>query len=262
LKGGGGADGNRVWRVNTPSGPVVQKLYRERHGALRILARRLAVWLAGRKTRPDALGRWRTERDVLAAWRAARLRVPRDRSGEHPELVGECVTLLEFVKGRSMAAILHDSELPRAERDRLLERFARRWSRRHRMVLDSADRRLIQEHGTFDHVLVHRGRLCCFDFEQAYRSGPLVLEIAREVSGYMRSLHKTAPDEATFEADVRALVSGYREPALLRACVGEYVHSPSLFRRLVWRMDRYRRRGRTRPGDKYRALDALARALG
>ena len=83
---GGAPSGNLSWRVETPDGPVLQKVYLARHGFLRSALRSVAVGLARSKSGTSPLARWRTERAVLARWTECGFDVPRERSAEYPRL--------------------------------------------------------------------------------------------------------------------------------------------------------------------------------
>ena len=116
--------GNRIWRVETPSGPAVQKLYGERAGSLRSLGKTLIERLLRLKSTSSARSRYRTERHLLALWAEAQINVPADIGSRHPELIRDDVLLLEFVDGRPMLIVLAEKRLAQPQRDDLL-RFIR-----------------------------------------------------------------------------------------------------------------------------------------
>ena len=256
-------DGNRLWIVGTPRGPVVQKFYRRRGHALGEGLRHVLARLLGRKSGVTALARRATERRLLAHWRACGFDVPADLTDAFPEFAGPRVAIYECVLGRSLADLLRRrTALPRPERDALLRRFGIAWSARHARALADADPSLIHEHGTFLHVLSCDGRLVTFDLEQAFLPGQPVLPlIAKEVAAFLRSLAaRTEPE--TFRADLRTLVEAYDERERLAAVCAWYLE-PSGARRLLWWLDRTLRGDGTdkRPG-KYRVLATLREIVG
>ena len=249
--------GNRIWLARTADGTVIQKLYAPHDHGPRYWARLLLERLGARKTPTTVRARWRTERELLRVWRAAGCDVPQDLSERHPALVHGPVTILERVEGPLLGHVLGSGRLSEQERVDLLTRFAAAWGRRHRLAIEQRDARLVQEHGTFLHVIMAPGRLVTIDLEQAYHPRrdvrPLV---TREIVAYVRSLAKRV-DEARLAADLRILVAAYPDRSLLEAAVREYVDSP----RLVWRLDRRLRRDRGRALGKYGALALLRAAL-
>ncbi len=137
-------DGNRSWRIDTPRGAVLQKLYVERAGAVRGVVRDALIAVMGTKTSARAAARRATERRLLATWRAAGFDVPRDLTDEFPELGGDRVAVFEFVEGRPLYDVLAREGLAGAPRAEILLRFAADWGRRHVAALrgsDSNDRR-------------------------------------------------------------------------------------------------------------------------
>jgi hypothetical protein len=251
--------GNRIWRVETPSGPAVQKLYGERSGSLRSLGKTAVERLLRRKSTSSARSRYATERHLLALWAEAQIDVPADVGSRHPEFLRDDVLLLEFVDGRPMLIVLAEKRLAQPEREDLLRRFAAGWSRRHRLAVETGEAGFVQEHGTFQHVLVAGDRLVSIDLEQAFRrtrdTMPLV---SKEIAAYLRSLWGGV-DAETFRRDVESLVEGYESREFLAAAANEYLHNRSRIRRWMWALDRIRnaRRGR----GKYVALQVLDEIL-
>jgi hypothetical protein len=251
--------GNRIWRVETASGPAVQKLYGERSGRPRSLGKTAVEPLLRLKTTSSARSRCSTERRLLALWAEAQIDVPADIGARHPELIRDGVLLLEFVDGRSMLIVLGEKRLAQAEREDLLRRFAAGWSRRHRLAVETREAGFVQEHGTFQHVLVAGNRLVTIDLEQAFRrtrdTMPLV---SKEIAAYLRSLWGPL-DAETFRRDLESLVEGYDAREILAAAVDEYLHNRSRFRRWVWALDRMHNAHRGR--GKYTALQVLEEIL-
>jgi len=252
--------GNQIWPVPTVDGPVLQKLYAARDAGPAHWFRLLIERIARQKTPTTAAARWRTERTLLAAWREAGCDVPEDVSPCHPAYVHGYVTLLEYVDGKILGKLLASEAPSRERRDDLLRRFSAAWGMRHGRALDTNDVRLIQEHGTFLHVIVAGDRLVTLDLEQSFLPRrDLVPLIAKEIVAYLRSLAKGA-DPAVFRADVAAIVSTYPRRDLLDATVREYLDNPNPLRRIVWSIDRRRRKGGRRLG-KYAALEILRDVL-
>jgi len=254
-------DGNRIWRVDTPQGPVLQKLYAERGGALRSRLRDLLSRLRGGKTGTRAAARRATEARLLALWRQAGLDVPADLSARHPDLANERTLVLECVPGPLLSERLADRSLGRAERDALLARFAREWSLRHRVARERREAGLVQEHGGFQHVIVSGDRLVTFDLENAFLPRADLLPIlAKEIASYLRSLQRVNDADVT-RADLEVVVAHYEDHALLRAAARHYLENPSLWWRAVWSVDRWREVRRARRAGKYRMMEMLRAAL-
>ena len=258
-------DGNRVWRVETPDGPVLQKLYGERGGCLHALAREVASRIRDGKTSTLAAGRRATERRLLELWRNHGFDVPRDITRSHPDLANDRTLILEFVPGRLLSQVLGDrptdAESDAESRTALLRRFATEWGRRHRVALDHGEAGLVQEHGGFLHVIVSGDRLVTFDLENAFRPRKdLTPILAKEIAAYVRSLAKlSGPDR--FEDDLRTLVAAYPERPLLEATVRHYLENDRFLWRVIWAIDQRREARRGRRHGKFAALRALASVL-
>ncbi|NUN53799.1 MAG: hypothetical protein HUU06_13585, partial [Planctomycetaceae bacterium] len=102
----GRLSGNRIWRVETPRGPAVQKYYAEKGGLLRNLWRGAWSGILRGATGSRAAERWRVEGEMLALWREAGVDVPRDLTAEFPGLAGERVRILEWIGGRPLTEAL------------------------------------------------------------------------------------------------------------------------------------------------------------
>lgn len=246
---------NRIWRVETPAGPAVQKLYGEKGGPLG------SLWRAGMSrvlrgaTSSRAGARWRTEGELLAHWREAGVAVPRDLTAEFPSLAGPQVRLLEWIEGRPLTEVLAAGGLDRAARDALLRRAGAAWGGRHAMAAGRRDPRLVQFHGGFMHLLVAGERMVAIDLEQGYLpGGPVMPRLAREVAACLRSLAGCG-DAGTLRADLAALAAGHPDPALLRASAEEALRGGGPLRGVVRALDRKRAR-------KEGPLRALLEATG
>ncbi|HZL99782.1 MAG TPA: hypothetical protein VFD43_05970 [Planctomycetota bacterium] len=254
-------DGNRIWRVATPQGTVLQKFYGERGGWLHAWARELGTRLYGHKTSTRAAGRRATEARLLRLWREAGLDVPEDLSGAHPDLANERTLVLEDVPGPLLSSALADRALPDARREELLRRFGRQWCARHRLALQRGEAALVQEHATLQHVIVSGERLVVFDLENAFRPrrdlGPI---LAKEIAATLRSLAKCV-EPARLHRDLEVLIGAYEDTPRLAAAAGHYLDNPRPWWRLLWALDRRRARLAGRHGDKYVMLEALRDTL-
>jgi tRNA A-37 threonylcarbamoyl transferase component Bud32 len=259
------ADGNRIWRVSTPAGVVLQKLYGERGGALHACARELASRWRGGKTSTRAAGRRQTEARMLALWRAAGMDVPLDLSARHPDLHHADTLVLECIDGQALSQLLADPAAAPASRGELVARYAQDLGRRHRLAVDRREAGLVHEHGGVQHVLVAGDRFVTFDLENAFLPRADVLPLVyKELAAALRSLSRSAGGER-FDELLGVFVQAYGQPDLLQGTVRHYLHAPSPFWRLGWALDRLRERRRARRrargGGKYLVLDALERAL-
>lgn len=255
-------DGNRVWRVDTPAGAFLQKLYFPRKGALREGLRAVGTRLLGAKTSPRAAVRRRTEERLLRHWRAVGCDVP---AVVEPAAVGLCAgpgLLMELIEGPQLLELLRRrTATPRPQRDDLLRRYGAAWAARHRLALERDDPSLAQEHGTLAHVLVSGERLVAFDLEQTWRPGhPVVAALGKELSGVLRSLVRVTEPE-TFAGDLAALVDGYGDRAQLATLIEEVLASRSPWRRWVRRLDRRREQRAGRADGTYATMERLVAVL-
>lgn len=251
------ARGNRSWRVETPTGPVLLKLYQERRGVVSRWVSRVATALIGTKTSPSAAARHDTEALLLQHWRAAGVAVPELLTDRHPHLGDERTQVLEFVAAPTLGERLIELRGRRDERDALLRRFGAELAWRYRLAIDHQDVQLAHEHGAVDHVFVQGDRFVWYDLERGYRPRAAVVpRVARELLGLLRSMRKLATPPV-FRADVRALVEGFDDDALLRRLAEHYLSG------WVWTLDRrLRERRRDRRGwGKYEGLDCLVAVL-
>ncbi|HOW96946.1 MAG TPA: hypothetical protein P5567_10140 [Kiritimatiellia bacterium] len=184
---------NAVWKIRLPAGPAILKTFSRRRGRAQTLLTEINHRLGG-LTSFTARGRRRTEAAILALWRDADLDAPRlldDPPGLALALPHLC---MEFVDGELLSHRLADESRPLAERDALLVRFLRAWSDRHALADERRYPRLIQEHGSFEHVMVAGDRLVTFDLEVSFqRSRDVRACIVAEIVGYVRSLFRLLP---------------------------------------------------------------------
>ncbi len=250
---------NAVWRITCGGEPAILKTYSRRRSAIQTALTNFGNWIGGR-TSYTAAGRCRTERENLALWAAEKFDVPALRSGPDGLAMPLPHLFMEYVDGATMIGYLADGAIPQADRDAALARFARGWAARHDRAERSGDARLLQEHGSFDHVLVAGERLATFDLEVAYRRGSRIGAcVAGEVCGYIRSLFRRL-DRAQAEHALRVLVRAYPDRGRLAGVYGELFASPSPGARLINGIDR---RWLRKPGvmHKFAAAELLRREL-
>jgi hypothetical protein len=274
----GRLDGNRVWRVETARGPVLQKLYAERGGWLRAWGRELFSRLRGAKTGTRAAARRATEARLLALWRQHGCDAPADVSAEHPDLAGPRTLVLEFVAGPLLSDRLRDTALAPAARAALLSAFGSAWGRRHRLALQLREPALLQEHGTLQHVIVGGApdapRFVTFDHENAFaRAGDMEAHVAKEVASVLPSLYRSQPrpdgkrlatevKDAQFKEDVRAVVAGYGDAAPLQAACARYLRPRGTVWGLICSVDRGREERRGARAGKFRVLGMAEDVVG
>ncbi len=274
----GRLDGNHVWRVVTPGGPVLQKLYGERGGWWHAWGRELLTALHGAKTGTRAAARRATEARVLALWRAHGCDAPAELSARHPDLANERTLVLEFVDGPLLADRLRDAALAGPARAALLVAFGSAWGRRHRLALSLREPALLQEHGTLQHVILSGSmdapRFVTFDHENAFvRAADVPAYVAKEAASLLSSLYRCQPrpdgarlateaKDSRFLDDLRALLAGYGDPAPLRAACERYLRPRGVAWPAICRLDRVREEWRAPRTGKYRLLALLESALG
>ncbi|MHC4820350.1 MAG: hypothetical protein ACYTDX_01350 [Planctomycetota bacterium] len=254
--------GNRVWRVETPTGPVIQKLYRRKAPVWQSAFRSLFARFLRSATGVSIRGRWQVERRMLGEWRKAGVDVPRVLDEEHPRLAGDDITIMEFIDGRLFGWVLGGRDrADRAQRDDAIDRVCAAWGGRLAVAAEKGDRRLVQVHGSFMHYVLTDDRVVTFDLEQVYLPrGAVMPVIAREIAMCLRFLAKQG-DRDTFRLDLDVIVASFPARPLLEATVTEYRHSPSVLRRLVWAMDRAVRGKERGHRGKYAVIDELKLAL-
>jgi hypothetical protein len=208
--------GNRLWRVETPAGPALQKRYGSRAGPLRDAWRGAMSRVIRGATATSPSARLRTERRTLALWAGEGIDVPADWTDRFPHLAGEGVVLLEWIDGEPLDRVVAAGGPGRAA---LLRRFAAAWGRRHGIAVARNDGRFAQFHAGLMHTLVAGGRLVSIDLEQAYLAGPPVFpRVGREAAAVAKSLSKSADDGAFAE-----LAAGYPDPPLLRRALAPFL---------------------------------------
>ena len=249
---------NAVYRIQRPDGPAILKTFSNRRNHWESFWTHLGNGLSGR-TGYTARDRHRTEAANLALWRAAGLDVPRllpDPPGLRLDLPHLC---MEFVDGKLLSAHLADEHVPLPERDATFVRFLECWAARHALAAERRDSRLIQEHGSFEHVLRSGARLVTFDLEVSFwRGRPVPAARVDEICGYFRSLFRLLPEPlARHYFDLA--VARYPRREFLREVPRLLFRNPAPVVRLMHALDRRKKR---KPGTwhKYRIAEMLAAA--
>jgi len=250
---------NALWMVALSGAPLVIKTYSRRRSPGRTALSHLAHVLSGR-TGYTAGARWRTERANLALWRQAGFDVPRvfpERPAAEIPLPHVC---MEYVAGTLLSEYLADPDVPAPEREAVFIRFAHEWAARHARADRDSEIRLIQEHGTIEHVMLAGDRLVTFDLEVSYRDSRHVrYYIAEELCAYVRSLFRT---QSLPMADhlLGLLVRHYPERQYLASVCAQLLRGGSRWGRAARAFDR---RYLRHPGKmhKYRAAQAISDAM-
>ena len=246
---------NAVWKIRGPDGPAILKTYSSRRNPWQTLLTQINHRLGGR-TAYTARGRRQTEEAVLALWEESGFDVPRrlpDPDGLYLDLPHLC---LEYVEGELLSRYLADESVPPAERDAVFVRFLKIWSARHALAEERGDARLIQEHGTFEHVMRAGDRLVTFDLEVAYRRGrPVRACIVDELCGYLRSLFRLLPGPLA-QHYLALVVREYPRRDYLEEVPRRLLRNPNPLARVVHFLDRRLRR-KAGAWHKYRVAKLL-----
>jgi hypothetical protein len=221
IAAAGGPPGNRLWRLETPAGPLLQKWYGPKAGPLRDGWRSFFSRVIRGATGTSPAERRATERATLALWREAGVDVPRDRTAEFPALAAGGGLLLEWIDGPPLDRALRAAP-DRAAREALLRRWGAALGARHVLAAARDDARFVQFHAGPMHLLVAGERLVAIDLEQVYLPGRAVLpRAARELAACLRGLFRTpAPVDLRADlADLAAFAAGHPDRDLLRRTV-------------------------------------------
>ncbi len=219
---------NAVWKIRIGSDWAILKTYATRRGPLQTLLTECGHRFSGRTSYRSA-ARQRTEEENLRQWRASGFDVPAIHACAlvpPPPLPWLC---LEYVEGRTLLEELADPSVPVRVRQDLLARFLPLWATRHRIAELRTDRRLIQEHATFAHVLAGAGRFVTIDLEVAFARGDISALLAREIMGCWVSLFRRMGDAASVFLAQFAIE--YPDRGRLHSVVREVLHSPHPCRR-------------------------------
>jgi hypothetical protein len=250
---------NAVWKIRVDGRPVILKTYSSRRAPFQSCLNNVGHLLSGR-TPYTARARQRTERWNLLLWRQHGFDVPALLPCLPLEKLPIPHLCMEYIEGRTLSAYLADDRIPAAERDETFDRFLATWGSRHSRADRLSEPRLLQEHGTLDHVLVSGRRLATFDLEVSFRGGRRVRScISGEISGYLRSLLKQQSPE-TSQRLLAMLVRRYPHRSYLEEVCTELLRNGNPLFRLLHALER---RCRGKPGaiHKYNAAAALLRAL-
>ena len=246
---------NAVWKLRLPDGPAILKTFSARRTPWQTLLTHVGNRLGGR-TSYTARGRQLTETTNLSLWRDAGLDVPHllpPPPGLNLPLPLVC---MEFLAGVTLASYLADETIPLPDRNAVLVRFLSAWAARHALADERQDPRLVQEHGSFEHVMWTGTRLVTFDLEVSFLPHrPLRPCLVDEICGYLRSLFRLLPDPLArhfFEL----VVQQYPRPDFLMEIPRRLLHNPDPFARLLHAFDR---RWLRKPGkwNKYRIAELL-----
>lgn len=214
-----------VLRLALGEKQAVLKLYGRKRGWLRDSFRDAGHrWLIG-KTGMSPRARWRTERDSLAQWRRHGIDVPATLDLPLPPEIPPLRLLMEYVPGEPLSRIVGDPVVPLSEKDRLIERLAVEWGRRHALALAFREPRLVQSHVTLSQVLrvpadaLAPERLVTMDFEVAWaRRSALPRLPSLEIAHLLDSIARCAPLDQVGPL-IAAFVRGYPDGARLSRVV-------------------------------------------
>lgn len=207
-----------VLRVVVSNRDAVLKLYGRKRGWLKDTLRDVGHrWLLG-KTGMSPEARWRTETETLELWRRHGFDVPASLDAALPPAMPPLRLLSEWLPGRPLYLPIEDPFLAVAEKERLLERLAAEWERRHALAIELREPRLIQSHAMLAHVFhVAAGaagpgsaeRLVTLDFEVAWARSSAVPRLASlEIAQLLDSIARWAPLEQVGPL-IAAFVRGY-----------------------------------------------------
>ena len=225
----------------------VVKYYHHKRGRLQRLLGHLECYFSGRSGISPQL-RYRNEKQSLKIWRENGFEVFRQPDELPPISIEGPHLVFEYVPGRTLKDFFFDRQIPKADKLRTFKRFLPEWGRRHRLAYKCANRYLIQEHPTFQHVYMSAEdrRLIFYDFEIVYtRLYPLPDLIGREIAGYIRSL---PPED--LDAYLPIFIQAYPHPEFLSYPFYYFHRHPNPVFRLLNALDRQMPRNR-RQKSKY-----------
>ncbi len=223
--------GNILLLVGEGKEAKVLKLYRERQSWNRQLLSGFSHWLFERKRGVSPQARYQTELETLEMWKRNGFDVFHRLALPLPEHFAPPGLWLEYCPGRTLSSIIKDSAVGFEEKQELLQRLGQKLGQRHLRAMELAEPLLIQEHATINHLLIYGERMITFDFEGGFLQGfPMMEALAQEIAGYLRSLGRYGGER--FEEHLRALVSGYTAPELLRQAAEWGVYHPGFYRRI------------------------------
>lgn len=256
-----GSGDHGVFLIKTPQKQWVVKCYDHKRGRIQRLLGRWENFFTGRSAL-DPASRFYTEKETLRTWRKYGFDVFQEPDDLPPISIDFPHLVFEYVSGQTLKEYFLDPAIKKADKLTLLKRFVPEWSRRHRLALDTANRRLIQERATFQHVFMSAvdNRLIYFDFEIVYTSRhSLQGIIAREIAGYLRSLYSAVPRN-DFPTYLDTLVRAYPYPEFFNFPRDYFFRHSNRLLRLAFAMDRRLPRSR-RPHSKYNITKQLQKYL-
>ena len=250
---------NAVWAIRVGVHPAILKTYSSRRSPVQTVLNDLGHRLSGR-TGYTARARQETERRNLLLWQQAGFDVPGLLPLPEALEFPLPVLCMEYVEGPTLSAFLADAAVPPERKEQVFVRFLSQWGERLGRAERERQPRLVQEHGTLEHVLVSADRLVTFDLEVSFTRAARVRDcIDAEICGYLRSLLKRqAP--AVGARLLELLVRNYPHRHHLDSVYADLFRSPRPVSRLVHALDRrfLRKAGNV---DKYRAAERLDEAL-
>jgi len=250
---------NAVWLIRRDRRRVVLKTFSRRRARIRTVLLDVGHGLTGR-TRYNAWARYRTEAENLSIWRREGFDVPELL----PPLPASEMPLphlcMAYVSGVLLSDFMTDPDVSPKQKETVLVRFLHAWGARHARAEALAEPRLIQEHGTVNHVFVSGDQLVTFDLEISYTGTRRLRSlIGAEIIGYLRSLLKGHTPEAA-QRILDLLVREYPHREYLEAACTELFQNPNPGRRLFHALDRCLLR-RPDKMHKFRAAEILAEAM-
>ena len=236
-----------IFLIESAGKKWVIKHYDHKRGQPQRLFTNLENYFGGRSgTHPQH--RFRTEKNALKIWRENGFDVFREPDEPAPIWIEAPHLVFEYVPGRTLKQYFLDRKIPKADKLRIFKRFLPEWGRRHFLARTNADRYLIQEHATFQHVYMSAEdqRFIFYDFEIVYTHRHQLPDlIGSEIAGYIRSLPPAELDDY-----LRILVRDYPHPDFLYYPFNSFFRHPNPFVRLLYALDRQSSRNR-RSRSKY-----------
>lgn len=231
--------GNAMYKVTGPEGTCLLKLYRRRWNRLQSLSESLYARYVHRRTSGRPQARFESERDNIAAWAREGFDVCRLFDRPLPDGVQGPALFMEYCPGRPLTEVLRDTSVAWHNKVDHISALASEMSRRHQRAVATGNRRLLQKHGTTDHILLFEDRRITIDLEGAFLPSYRMEEaLVRELSGYLRSF-RVLGDRLDDGMDI--FITAYADRKLLHHVVHWGLHGTSLFRRLSRLQDRRRR---------------------
>jgi hypothetical protein len=252
---GKGGTGNILLLVDRDGVRHVLKLYRMRGPRYREKLRGFANYFLERKRGASARSRRETERISLNIWLRQGFDVVAPLDYPVPDGITDPALWIEYCDAPLLRDVLSDPAQSLDRKRDLVRRLATDTCRRHLRAVELDEPLLVQEHAVMNHVFVHGDRLVCFDLENGFLPGfPVMEAMAQEMSGYLRSMVRSAPGHAA--SLLEAWIEGYTDGNLLRRVVEHAVLNPVFFRRVKRWHDR--RRG---PDSKTAVMKRLLNML-